>query len=425
MSRLTQIISLLDKELINIKKSKNNGKSLNLIKSKKELFQKNIEEFKQIFNLIKVTLTDEETNKYVDEYNKLKFKRDTAYAILDASPKLPPNFKFKEIARKALEQERANILKMDIKTILNILQPYDGNAEGLDAFIDSLQLAKDLIKPEHAPTLLKLAKTKLTGKARLGLNAEVNNLDALIADIRQRCKDITSPESIIAQMKALKIKPNESTKEYCDSVEKCCAKLKAIYVNQEIPPTVADKMAMKVGIDTLVSGISNPETKLILKAGTFSSLSQAITKVNENCLQETNRGAQVLSIFKPRGQMNRGYANRGNRGGHRQSYNRNSNQNYSNGNNNHGSFNNNSRSRNNFSQRSNNFRGRRGNPRHVYSIQSGQLQPDMQPTQQMYQGYLAMGPGTQQTQQMIYPQVVPQQQHFFGQVQRGQLPSSQ
>lgn len=416
MSRLTQIISLLDKEFNNIKKSKNNSKSLNLIKSKKELFQKNIEEFKEIFNLIKVTLSDEETNKYVDVYQNLKSKRDIAYAILDTSPKVPPNFKFKEIVRKALKQERANkIFKMDIKTILNIIQPYDGNPEGLDAFIDSIQLAKDLIKPEHAPTLLKLAKTKLTGKARLGLIAEANNLDALIADIRQRCKDTTTPENIIAQMKALKIKPNESTNEYCDSVEKCCAKLKTIYVNQEIPPTVADKMAMKVGIDTLVSGISNPETKLILKAGTFSSLSQAITKVNENCLQETTRGAQVLALYKPRGQMNRGYANRGNRGGHRQSYNRNSNQNYSNGNNNHGSFNNNSRFRNNFSQRSNqsfgnNFRGRRGNPRHVYSMQSGQQQPDMQPTQ---------------TQQMVYPQVVPQQQHFFGQVQRGQLPSSQ
>lgn len=127
-----------------------------------------------------------------------------------------------------------------------------------------------------------------------------------------------------------------------------------------------------------------------------------------------------LSFFKPRGQMNQGYANIGNRGGHRQSYNRNSNQIYSNGNNNHGSFNNNSRFRNNFSQRNNqsfenNFRGRRGNSRHVYNIQSGQPQPDMQLTQQMHQGYLAMGPGTQQTQQ----------QHFFGQVQRGQLPSSQ
>lgn len=119
-------------------------------------------------------------------------------------------------------------------------------------------MAKDLVKPQHEPTLLKLAKSKLTGKARLGLITEVNNLDALISDIRQRCKDTTTPENIVAQMKALKIKPNESAKEYCDSVEKSCAELKTIYVNQQIPRTVADKMAMKVGIDTLVGGISNP-----------------------------------------------------------------------------------------------------------------------------------------------------------------------
>lgn len=421
MNRLLEIKSALEKEFINTTKSRNNGKSAKLIAFKKTLFNNNLTEFKKLLISLETFINFDQYNEQVKVYQQLKVKRDKVFDILDKSPVLPNNFKFKIIAQKVIDQTKLKQITMDIKTISDILRPYDGNVEGLDAFVDSLLLAKELVKPEHFGTLLKFTKTRLSGKARTGLSTEITTVEELIADVQQRCKDTTSPESIIAQMKALKMKPNEGAKEYCDSVEKCCTKLKNIYTNQQIPPSVADKMAMKVGIDTLVAGISNPDVKLILKAGTFASFSEALTKVNENCQQETARGAQMLPIFRPRGQMNRpGYANRGNRGGYRQPFNRNGNQNFNNGYHNQGNF-------NNFRYRNNAFannaygnnafgnpRGRRGNTRHVYNIQTGQQQPDMQP------------------QQMVYPQPIQQQQqiscpqtHFFGQVQRGPPPSSQ
>lgn len=85
MNRLNELKALFDKEYSNVKKSKNNGKSLKLIQIKKKLFADYIQEFKEKLTLLKDSLESDLFNKLVDEYAQLKTKRDAAYTILDAS----------------------------------------------------------------------------------------------------------------------------------------------------------------------------------------------------------------------------------------------------------------------------------------------------------------------------------------------------
>lgn len=62
-------------------------------------------------------------------------------------------------------------------------------------------------------------------------------------------------------------------------------------MEQKVPENVANTMATRAGLESLISGISSHETKIILKAGNFTNIKDAIQKVNEN--NET-QNAQVL-----------------------------------------------------------------------------------------------------------------------------------
>ena len=321
--------------------------------------------------------------------------------------------------------------KFDIKLANALVHPYDGSAENLEFFLDTASLLKDYVEPTQVASAIKFLKTRLTGKARVGLRNDYATIDEILSDIRLKCTDTTSPESIIAQMKTLRMKPNQDAKEYCDSVEKCCTKLKSIYINQQIPTEVAEAMSRKAGIDALITGISNTDIKLILKAGTFTSLAQAITKISEYSQQET-QGSQILSFTRQGGQAIRGNFRRGTGRGFRPNFNsRNFNQNQNSYN--HQRYNNTYRPRGNFQRnyqgQGNSFRGRRGNNRQVFSIQSGNPQPGIEQIQQLMPN-MVISPGNQQPH-VVYPQATAQiaqpnfqQPNFFGQVQRGWQTSS-
>lgn len=58
-------------------------------------------------------------------------------------------------------------------------------------------------------------------------------------------------------------------------------------------------MATKRGVEALATGIKNPESKLIMKAGTFGKISDAVQKLQENESQEPSTSRP--QIFHVRG----------------------------------------------------------------------------------------------------------------------------
>lgn len=154
-------------------------------------------------------------------------------------------------------------MPFDIKTATALVQPYDCSAEGLDAFLDAISLLADLTPAEQVATMMKFLKTRLTGRARLGLPDNIDNINDLKQNVKQRCASKQTPENITAKLKAVKLKG--SVESFCEEVDTLTAKLKAVYLQSNIAEGVANNMATKVGIETLVNGANSQETRIILK----------------------------------------------------------------------------------------------------------------------------------------------------------------
>lgn len=308
-----------------------------------------------------------------DTYNNI-----TTYLKFHAKNSI--QIKFKTLAQLVIIFNRYKQPKMetfDIKTATALVQIYDGNTENFDNFVDSATLLKEL-SPKDSQMLIKFLKTRLTGKARLGLPPNINTFDDLINDLKARCQEKVNPDKIVVQLKSI---CNRDTKSLCEEVETLCVKLKNSYLQQEIPEKVANEMALKMGINTLIEKVSNPETKILLKARQFSNVSEATEKILEN--EEYTDPSQILSFHTTRYRGNRNFRSHNRffnkpsqnnynsyppKAQNQRNYNRyNSGRNnrYNHGNQTRGNFNNNNQYRGNFNNNNNRTENNR-----VYSTQT-------------------------------------------------------
>lgn len=82
------------------------------------------------------------------------------------------------------------IIKMapfDMKQATAIVPMYDGTPDDLYAFIDAINLLAELTAVENTATAVKLVKTRLTKKARLGLPNNLADLADIANDLKTRC----------------------------------------------------------------------------------------------------------------------------------------------------------------------------------------------------------------------------------------------
>lgn len=119
----------------------------------------------------------------------------------------------------------------------------------------------------------------MTGIARQAIG-ELNETQAMLDANKTRCASKTTSDNILAKLKS--VKQSSTTENFCDAVEKLTNDLRSAYITEKIPQDRAEIMATKRGVETLISGIKNSDTKLILKAGTFSKFQDAVQKLQEN-----------------------------------------------------------------------------------------------------------------------------------------------
>lgn len=194
-------------------------------------------------------------------------------------------------------------MAFDFKTATALVQPFDGSANGLDSFVDSANLLKELTTTDQQSVAVKFLKTRLSGKARLGLANSANTIEAVIIDVQARCKVITSPDDIISKLKITKQLTN--SQKLCDEVEALTYQLKAAYLEKNIPVEVAQEMATKKGVEALINGIGNRDTNLILRSNNFADVKAAISKINENASFEPQSTANILTYNNRRTGQNR------------------------------------------------------------------------------------------------------------------------
>lgn len=335
---------------------------------------------------------------------------------------------------KAIQSnQRAKMaLVVDVKLGTTLVPIYDGNPENLESFIDAVRLFQQTVnttfeagtqaqKDAAEQTVVQFVRTRLTSKARQAISAN-QNLTQMLDAINLHCASKISADSLIAKLKT--IKRTDDLNDYCDKVDKLCSQLKSTYVKDNIPQVIANKMATKCGIEALIRGVKNPESRIILKAGSFETLNEAVQKVMENDTREignanTNpQNAQILTsrVNYSRGRGATNHRTRGNnsRGNYHESRGR-----YQNFQSNRGNYTN---QRGNWYQRGN-FRNQRGNwgqrgstPNMFLAQQSGMLYQPVAPqaVQQLPIGQPNQFQPQQQqnTQQSnIHPLGVPLGQH--------------
>lgn len=303
--------------------------------------------------------------------------------------------------------------KVDVKLGTTLIQMYDGAPQHLDAFIDSVNLFNDTVQSDFAAataaqkqtaqvTVVKLVKSRLTGVARQVI-AGADDLQGIIDAVKQHCESKITSDNVLAKLKATRQK--DSIETFCNEVETLTTQLKSCYVREEIPANRANTMATKKGVEALISGSKNTDTKLILKAGTFNKINDAIQKVMENNETTSNNNspatnAQILTgrVSHPRG---RGTNHRG-RGNYSNFYQHDRHVRYQNSPHNRGNFTN---QRGHWSHRGN-FSNQRGN-----WTQRGRYPPNMFLAHQG--GVQYQLPAHQAIQMPLHPHIqMPQQQHI-------------
>lgn len=117
------------------------------------------------------------------------------------------------------------------------------------------------------------------------------------------------------------VKRNVPKQQYCQEIEELCHKLTSSYIKEEIPHVTAKRLATKAAIYTLINIVPSDNAKIVLQAGKFTSIEEAIQKLNEMPDSDGNRStAQILSMNRGNKRLSQGRGYNNQRGNWRQGY---------------------------------------------------------------------------------------------------------
>lgn len=113
------------------------------------------------------------------------------------------------------KHKKMAVPKVDLKLGTSIIPIYDGNQEGLGAFIDSVRLFEDSVntdfntatadqKAAALATLIRFIKTRLTGKARAAVGDNSPTINDIIDKLKDKCGLATSPDVYISKLNHIK-----------------------------------------------------------------------------------------------------------------------------------------------------------------------------------------------------------------------------
>lgn len=236
-----------------------------------------------------------------------------------------------------------------INTATRLIPDFDGKHENLRSFLDALSLV-ETIQGNHEAVAINLIKTKLKGNAR-NLIGNETTIQAVI----NRLSNTVKGESVeVLSAKILNIRQNsKSANAYCSEIEQMTKSLETAYISDGLPCELATKYSTQVAVKAMTKNCNIDRVKLVMEAGQFGNMNEAIGKFVSSCTEATGSQNAILYF---RDKPNRNNSGRGRYGNN----DRNKNTNYQNNRNNNYRDNNYRRNRRG---RSNNY-NRQGNYNH-------------------------------------------------------------
>lgn len=368
-SEVDSLVRKLTNILRNLKKSPNR-------RFLKQTLISKAQESRNIYNRLLELLEDHSGGQLFlsairNTFSEIKIFIDSR---LEVGPHL---FKFKNIALTVLaavkiknSNKMANIVEI-IKVASNLIPTYDGNAGKLSSITAALRALDTVINDATRASAINVVLSKLEGKARSAVGDAPETINAIIRGLEDRCKSTDGPDVILAKLQVLR--QTGTLTNFTDEVEKLANQLETLYIADNVPIDTAKRLATKAAVKSLTNGIKNTETKLILKAGQFQTISAAITKAAENDSNEVPNNHNIFhmrSHANMRGRRHGSYDRRGNHSNRGNNHHR--------GNNRYHNYTNRQPNETRYRGNSNFGRGFHSFPRHdnrnIYSMNADQAQ---------------------------------------------------
>lgn len=231
-----------------------------------------------------------------------------------------------------------------------INQKYSGDPLGLNSFIDSINLLKQLAG-NHGDILKQFILSKLDGKARECVPLEPDSVDDIVNALKRTIKPDSS-KVIEGRMLSLKFETSKTT-DYAKQAEELAEALQRSLVVEGIPQSKAKSMAVERTIEMCRQSSRSDTVESDLAASVFAEPKEVVAKflIETNNQNKRQKDKQVFAFQK---------FNNKNRGNKRQFNNRQNYNGYSNQTNNSG-YRGNRRGRGNRSNYNNPRRGNRQN----------------------------------------------------------------
>ncbi|KAJ8909390.1 hypothetical protein NQ315_008877 [Exocentrus adspersus] len=153
---------------------------------------------------------------------------------------------------------------------------FDGSADKLASFLDSLELLKT-VSANQENNAVAFIKTRLVGKARDLITNEAS-IDTIINKLKSNIKGESS-RSLTAKLTNLKQK-NKDAASYASEIESLADKLQRAYLTEGVPNAVAESYTVETTVRSLSQNANNEKTRLVMEADTFTTVQDAFAS---NC----------------------------------------------------------------------------------------------------------------------------------------------
>lgn len=190
-----------------------------------------------------------------------------------------------------------------------VIPDFDGRPENLRAFLDSLDLVES-IKGTHEAVAVGVIKTKLKGTARNLISSE-----STVGEISRKLRSSVRGESTeVLTAKIMNVRQgNKSANAFVTEVEELTKALSSAYISDGLTCELAEKYSTQVAVKSMTKGASSDRVRLIMAAGNFGTMGDAVSKFVNSCT-ETSVTSNVMYYNSGWSRNNRGRGRGNNRG---------------------------------------------------------------------------------------------------------------
>lgn len=265
--------------------------------------------FTNVLALHWLTLDDLRKHQVKQIFVQVRDKIIQAFLFLDVKYKIPSS-PIENINSRILNEEED--LKEDETMALSVTEffnlasklvptQFDGTHSNLQSFLDALSLLHANSEGNDEREIAFI-KTRLTGKAR-DLVSDDMSFDEILESLKANIKGESS-KMLTSKLMSAK-QGHKDTSIFSKEIDSLAHALQKAYITEGVPHTVAQTYATDATIKALTKNAASEKTRLVMEAGTFKTIDEAITKL----VSITSEPTEKPNIFYSKQVRNKRYNN--------------------------------------------------------------------------------------------------------------------